>query len=127
MRDSEPAPGEIAGAEHVGKLRTTSAHRGPELYLSEIPSPVSGCTLSLSYRPRIMNTDAFLLLRFFFILCFLATCFAAYKVITNWEKLFGKDIDAPSETGSSRMYGKMQAVVVLAHAILLFGACILMF
>ena len=87
-------------------------------------------SLAVPYRSatvRVMNTDAFLLLRFFFILCFLATCFAGYKVITNWEKLFGKDIDAPSETGSSRMYGKMQAVVVLAHAILLFGACILMF
>jgi hypothetical protein len=74
-----------------------------------------------------MNHEGFLLLRFFFILCFLGTCFAGWKVIQNYEKLFGQDADAPSETGSSRMYGKMQALVVLAHAIILFGACILMF
>lgn len=74
-----------------------------------------------------MNTDAFLLLRFFFILCFIGTLFAGFKVLQNYERLFGKDPDAPSENGSSRMYGKMQALVVLAHALLLFGACILMF
>ena len=73
------------------------------------------------------NPDAFLLLRFFFFLCFVGTSFAAYKVIKNYERLFGKDPDAPSENGSSRMYGKMQALVVLAHALLLFGACILWF
>jgi hypothetical protein len=74
-----------------------------------------------------MYSDAFLLLKFFFALCFLATLFAGFKVLQNYERLFGRDPDAPSETGSSRTYGKMQALVVIAHALLLFGACTLMF
>ena len=73
------------------------------------------------------NSQAFLLLRFFFVLCFLGTAFAAWKVVQNYDRLFGNDPDAPSENGSSRTYGKMQALVVLAHALILFGACILMF
>jgi hypothetical protein len=74
-----------------------------------------------------MNHEAFLLLRFFFTLCFIGTAFAGWKVLQNYERLFGKDPDAPSENGSARTYGKMQALVVLAHALLLFGACVLMF
>lgn len=74
-----------------------------------------------------MNSDATLLFRFFFILCFIATLFVAHKVLQNSERLFGQDADMPSETGSGRSYGKMQALVVLAHALLLFGACIWMF
>jgi len=73
-----------------------------------------------------MNGDPILLLRFFFILCFLGTAFVGLKVLTNYERLFGKDPDAPSETGSGRAYGKMQALAVLVHALLLFGALILM-
>lgn len=74
-----------------------------------------------------MQIDAFLLLKFFFALCFLGTLYAGYVVLKNHKQLFGVDPDAPSENGSARMYGKMQALVVIAHALLLFGACILWF
>lgn len=74
-----------------------------------------------------MEINALPLLRFFFFLCFFGTLFAGFVVLKNYERLFGVDPNAPSETGSSRMYGKMQALVVLAHALLLFGACILWF
>ena len=74
-----------------------------------------------------MNNDAFLLLRAFFFLCFIGTLFAGYTLLRNHERLLGVDPDAPSENGSARSYGKMQALVVIAHALLLFGACILMF
>ena len=74
-----------------------------------------------------MENNAFLLLKAFFVLCFLATLFAGYVIVKNHERLFGVDPDAPSENGSARAYGKMQALVVIAHALLLFGACILWF
>jgi hypothetical protein len=74
-----------------------------------------------------MHNDAFLLLRAFFVLCFLGTLFAGYTLLRHRERLFGVDSDAPSENGSARSYGKMQALVVIVHALLLFGACILMF
>jgi hypothetical protein len=73
-----------------------------------------------------MNGDPILLLRFFFILCFLGTAFVGVMVLKNYERLFGNDPDAPSETSSGRTYGKMQALAVIAHALLLFGALILM-
>jgi hypothetical protein len=73
-----------------------------------------------------MESDAYLLLRFFFVLCFAATAVAGYKILKNHQRLFGVDPDAPSENGSARAYGKMQALVVILHALLLFGACILM-
>lgn len=73
-----------------------------------------------------MNGDPMLLLRIFFVLCFLGTAAVGLMVLKNFERLFGTDPDAPSETGSGRAYGKMQALAVIAHALLLFGALILM-
>src|SRR5687768_6041006 len=97
--------------------------KGPaQLYCSEFSRAVSVPLGRMRLRCDVMNSDAFLLLRFFFALCFFGTLFATYKVVQHSERLFGKDPDAPSENGSSRMYGKMQAIVVLAHALLLFGA-----
>ena len=73
-----------------------------------------------------MNGDPMLLLRFFFLACFIGTLFVGLQVLKNYERFFGKDPDAPSETGSGRAYGKVQAIAVIAHALLLFGALVLM-
>ena len=73
-----------------------------------------------------MNGDPMILFRIFFFLCFVGTLLVGLQVLKNYEGLFGRDPDAPSETGASRTYGKMQALVVIAHALLLFGACMLM-
>jgi hypothetical protein len=50
------------------------------------------------------------------------TVFGGVMVLKNYEKLFGKDPNVPGETSSARSYSKMQILVVIAHALLLFGA-----
>jgi hypothetical protein len=50
------------------------------------------------------------------------TVLAGLAVLKNYEKLFGRDPNVPGETSSARAYSKMQILVVIAHALLLFGA-----
>lgn len=66
-----------------------------------------------------MQPDAIRFARLIFFLLFLAVFFGGLHVLKNYERLFGPDPDHPSENSSSRSYGKMQALVVWLHAILL--------
>lgn len=72
--------------------------------------------------PPTMQSDPTILLRLFFLLCFLGTIAAGIAVLKNYEALFGKDPNAAGENSSQRAYGKMQVLVVIAHALILFGA-----
>jgi hypothetical protein len=69
-----------------------------------------------------MQIDPSILLRLFFLFCFAGTVFAGISVLKNYDKLFGQDPNVPGETSGARSYSKMQVLVVLAHALLLFGA-----
>lgn len=57
-----------------------------------------------------------------FTLLFIGTLIAGAYLLRNSERLFGVDPGMPSETGSGRAYGKLQAFVVWAHAAALTGA-----
>jgi hypothetical protein len=69
-----------------------------------------------------MQIDPSIILRVFFFLCFCGTIIAGVRVLKNYDRLFGRDPNVPGETSGARAYGKMQVLVVLAHALLLFGA-----
>jgi hypothetical protein len=69
-----------------------------------------------------MQIDPSVILRIFFLLCFFGTVFAGVRVLRNYDQLFGQDPNVPGETSGARSYSKMQVLVVLAHALLLFGA-----
>lgn len=69
-----------------------------------------------------MQFDPSILLRIFFFLCFCGTIAAGLAVLKNYEKLFGRDPNVAGETSSARSYSKVQVLVVIAHALFLFGA-----
>jgi hypothetical protein len=69
-----------------------------------------------------MQTGTFILLRLFFLILFLGTLCAGLWVLKNYDHLCGVDKNLPSENSSARAYSRMQIIVVLAHALLLFGA-----
>jgi hypothetical protein len=69
-----------------------------------------------------MQHGTVILLRLFFIMLFLGTLFAGLWVLKNYNRFCGVDESQPSENSSARAYSRMQIIVVLAHALLLFGA-----
>ncbi len=68
-----------------------------------------------------MQPDAIRLARFIAFLLFIAVIFGGLHLLKNYERLFGVDPNQPSENSSSRSYGKVQALVVWLHAMLLTG------
>ena len=69
-----------------------------------------------------MQSDFFLVFRVLSAGLFLLTLAAGGYLALNYQKLFGKDPNMPSETGSSRAYSKVQVFSVWAHAVCLTGA-----
>ena len=69
-----------------------------------------------------MSTDAFQFVRLIFTFLFIGTLVAGVYLLRNYERLFGKDPNMPSENSSSRAYSKLQIFVIWAHAVGLTGA-----
>lgn len=69
-----------------------------------------------------MQNEIFLVARVVFTGLFLVTLFTGIYLFKNYQRLFGKDPDMPSEGDSSRAYSKVQVFSVWAHAVLLTGA-----
>lgn len=69
-----------------------------------------------------MSTDAFQFVRVIFTFLFIGTLVAGVYLLRNYERLFGKDPNMPSENSSSRAYSKLQIFVIWAHAVALTGA-----
>jgi hypothetical protein len=105
-----------------------SARRLAVLHVAQICTAPISPDLSMfarrltRYRLAIMQIDPSVILRLFFGLCFLGTIAGGVLVLKNYEKLFGPDPNVPGETSGARAYGKLQALVVLLHALILFGA-----
>ena len=72
-----------------------------------------------------MQQGTVILLRLFFLMLFTGTLFAGFWVMKNYDRLCGVDKNLPSENSSARAYSRMQIIVVLAHALVLFGAFVL--
>ena len=53
---------------------------------------------------------------------FFATLYAGYYLWKNFEKLFGRDPNMPSENSSARTYSKVQVFVLWAHVLLASAA-----
>ncbi len=71
-----------------------------------------------------MNTsdgDPLLFFRIISIIAFCAVLVSGVYLARNFEKLTGVDPSIPSENSSSRTYGKLQIVLIWAHALLLTG------
>jgi hypothetical protein len=69
-----------------------------------------------------MQQGTVILLRLFFLMLFSGTLLAGIWVLKNYDHLCGVDKNMPSENSSARAYSRMQIIVVLAHALILFGA-----
>lgn len=73
-----------------------------------------------------MNQEPLLFIQTAFTGLFLLTLFAGGYLVLNFERFFGPDPDMPSENSSARAYGRMQALMIWLHAVVLTGAFALM-
>ena len=69
-----------------------------------------------------MQNEVFLLFRVLSAVVFLATLYAGYYMLKNFERLFGVDPNVPSENASARAYSKVLVFSIWAHALLASGA-----
>ncbi len=69
-----------------------------------------------------MNQEPLHFIQAIFTGLFLLTLFAGGCLVLNFQRFFGPDPDVPSENSSSRSYGRMQALMVWLHAVVLTGA-----
>ncbi|MEO8351703.1 MAG: hypothetical protein ABI680_08225 [Chthoniobacteraceae bacterium] len=72
-----------------------------------------------------MQNDFFLIFRILAALIFLASLYAGYYMLKNYQKLFGVDPNMPSEGASSRAYSQVQVFSIWAHVLLGSGAAAL--
>ncbi len=69
-----------------------------------------------------MEAGSFLLFRILSAAVFFAALAAGGYFFKNFDRLFGKDPNLPSENSSARAYSKVQALVVWAHVLLASAA-----
>ena len=102
---------------------------GWRLYLS-IPkycSSVSGGKFDPEYTSSMQdNAQFFFVLRIVFTCFFILTLVAGAYLFKNYQKLFGVDPNAPSESGSARFYSKTLIFLLWGHAVLITGGFALM-
>jgi len=74
-----------------------------------------------------MSNDPFLLFRWVFVGGIVATLYAGWYLLKNYQLLFGVDASMPSENGSSRAYSKVQVFLIWGLTLKLFvmGALLL--
>lgn len=69
-----------------------------------------------------MQSEVFLVLRILASGVFIATLYAGYYMLKNYQKFFGVDPNMPSEGESSRAYSQVQVFAIWAHILFASGA-----
>lgn len=69
-----------------------------------------------------MQSEILLFARIVFAGLFVLSLLAGAYLLKNYDRIFGKDPNMPSEGASSRAYSKVQVFSIWAHATALTGA-----
>lgn len=84
---------------------------------------VAGMANDLGNYPMTAPQDPVLtFLCLVFDVLFVGTLLSGVYMVGNWERLFGRDPELPSENSSARTYNKLQVFVLWVHAVALTGA-----
>ena len=73
-----------------------------------------------------MNQDFLLLVRVVFTGLFLFTLGVGFYLMKNFERLFGRDPNLPSENSSARSLNRVQVFSIWAHVLFLTAALALL-
>lgn len=73
-------------------------------------------------QPSFMENNTFDFIRLSFSVLFVLSLVGGAYALTNYDRIFGRDPNVPSENGSARALSKVQLVMIWVHVVGLSAA-----